>query len=112
MWHSTSEHDEFGFEVLRPDENGDSQIIQCTVVFDQDKIFVEGPTYFHYLFTDSIKGAPNSYDFKDEYLIARYDDFYVQLKIEPGEGLVADMWDNDDDTSSPIEEAPIWWEDL
>jgi hypothetical protein len=112
MWYSTSEHDEFGFEVLRPDENGDLEMIQCSAWFDTNRLVIEGPTCFHHLFEYIIKDAPTSYDFNGEYLIARYDGFYIQLKIEPGDGLVIDVWEDNDDAYSPISEATIWWDDF
>ena len=111
MWHQL-DYLKYGFEMLRPDEEGDLEIVQCSLQIEPYQIVIEGPDNTIHTFDDILQVEPNRVDIGNEYLVAYYDGFYIQIKIEPGDGLVLDMWANNDDVSSPISEEAIWWDEL
>jgi len=110
MWHY-KQLGNFGFEVLRPNEDGDLEVLQCVFIVRPDEVLVQGPENEIIVF--STPGGLADYDdftMRDNYLIIRYEDSYLQAKIEPAEGLVVDIFDNVSDEL--INTSAVWWEDL
>lgn len=111
MWHP-DENGAYGFEVLRPDEDGESEILKVTVEFEIGYVHILGadsgfvfPTFEDFL--------PTSVTIQDAYLIAYYGDtHFVQLKIQPSEGLVCDWYEYIEEGEELLNTTAIWWEDL
>ena len=115
MWHpdpSGYKYGAYGFEALRPDEEGESEILKVSVAFESGRLRVEGPDNQFRLPTGA-NGYPTSVTIQDYYLIAYYGDtHFVQLKIEPAEGLVVDVYQYHEEGEDLIDTAAIWWDDL
>lgn len=106
MWHH-NEHGAYGFEVLRPDEDGEMEIVQVSLTFQEDGVVIQGPENTFTVFEGM--GHPYRVAFQDEYLIGYFDGHFMEFKIEAPEGLVCDHYDEED---GPIDTTAIWWEDL
>lgn len=108
MFHQKAPN-EFGFEVLRPDYNGDLELLQCSIFFTKEEVSLSTPEDTKQLFV-SDDMTPKNYDVEGQYLIAYYGDFFIQFKIEPHEGLIVDVYDADGDTC--MSTYAVSWEDF
>jgi len=115
MWHperSEYLYGAYGFEVLRPDEDGESEILKVTIEFDKGAVRIEGADN-GFVFPTFDERYPTSVTIQDAYLIAYYGDtHFLQLKIEPAEGLVCDWYEYIEEGEELIDTVAIWWEDL
>lgn len=112
MWHP-DENGAYGFEVLRPDGNGDSEILKVSLSIHPDKVVIQGAENTFTIFEEDL-GDVLMADFQSEYLIINLEGLRsMEFKIE-SEGLVCDYYQifEPNGDSEHIDTAAIWWEDL
>lgn len=111
MWRESNEPNTFDFEILRPDYNGDLEVLQCSLSFSEEGVSITSPDKTIVLFENEDRVLPNRFEAEDQYLFAHYDEFFLQFKIEPHEGLIADVYNEEFDTEI-MDTVAVWWEDF
>lgn len=107
MWHPV-DGGAYGFEALRPNEDGELEVLKVTLTFEPNKAVISGPDKTYSIFEHIDHEMPRV-EFSDQYLLAYFDGHWMEFKIEPSEGLVCDQYE---DEYGPVGTLAIWWEDL